>query len=141
MKNIINNKLVLQIIKFTIVGVIAFIIDYGTLIILKELFKINLFISTELAFIFSVIINYYLSVKYVFNVNNKNNNFIPFIILSFIGLILTELIMYVGVKKINKSYLIVKIIATIIVMIFNFITRKILLEKKQKILNSTNEWC
>lgn len=132
MKNIINNKLVLQIIKFTIVGVIAFIIDYGTLIILKELFKINLFISTELAFIFSVIINYYLSVKYVFNVNNKNNNFIPFIILSFIGLILTELIMYVGVKKINKSYLIVKIIATIIVMIFNFITRKILLEKNKK---------
>lgn len=132
MKNIINNKLVLQIIKFTIVGVIAFIIDYGTLIILKELFKINLFISTELAFIFSVIINYYLSVKYVFNVNNKNNNFIPFIILSFIGLILTELIMYIGVKKINISYLIVKIIATIIVMIFNFITRKILLEKNKK---------
>ena len=82
MKTILNNKLIKQIIKFGIVGVIAFIVDYGTLVILKELFNINLFISTEIAFIISVIVNYILSIKFVFDVKNKNNNFIPFIILS-----------------------------------------------------------
>lgn len=133
MKKNLNNKLIKQIIKFGIVGVIAFIIDYGTLVILKELFNINLFISTEIAFIISVIVNYILSIKFVFDVKNKNNNFIPFIILSFIGLLLTELIMYIGVDKIEINYLIVKIVATIIVMVFNFITRKILLENKRKL--------
>ena len=82
MKKNLNNKLIKQIIKFGIVGVIAFIVDYGTLVILKELFNINLFISTEIAFIISVIVNYILSIKFVFDVKNKNNNFIPFIILS-----------------------------------------------------------
>ncbi len=133
MKKNLNNKLIKQIIKFGIVGVIAFIVDYGTLVILKELFNINLFISTEIAFIISVIVNYILSIKFVFDVKNKNNNFIPFIILSFIGLLLTELIMYIGVDKIEINYLIVKIVATIIVMVFNFITRKILLENKRKL--------
>ena len=133
MKKILNNKLIKQIIKFGIVGVIAFIIDYGTLVILKELFIINLFISTEIAFIISVIVNYILSIKFVFDVKNENNNFIPFIILSFIGLLLTELIMYIGVDKIEINYLIVKIVATIIVMVFNFITRKVLLENKRKL--------
>ena len=133
MKKNLNNKLIKQIIKFGIVGVIAFIIDYGTLVILKELFIINLFISTEIAFIISVIVNYILSIKFVFDVKNENNNFIPFIILSFIGLLLTELIMYIGVDKIEINYLIVKIVATIIVMVFNFITRKVLLENKRKL--------
>lgn len=133
MKTILNNKLIKQIIRFGIVGVIAFIVDYGVLIFLKELFNINLFISTEIAFIVSVIVNYILSIKFVFDVNNKSNNFIPFIILSFMGLLLTELIMYIGVNKIKINYLIVKIVATIIVMVFNFITRKILLEKNKKL--------
>lgn len=132
MKTFLNNKLFYQIIKFGIVGGIAFIIDYSTLILLKEVFKINLFISTEIAFIVSVIFNYILSIKFVFDVNNKKNNFFPFVILSFIGLVLTELIMYIGVDKIKINYLIVKVVATIIIMIFNFITRKFLLEKKEK---------
>ena len=41
--------------------------------------------------------------------------------------------MYIGVDKIEINYLIVKIVATIIVMVFNFITRKILLENKRKL--------
>ena len=37
--------------------------------------------------------------------------------------------MWIGEDLLHISYLIVKIVATIIVMIFNFITRKIFLEK------------
>ncbi len=56
-------------------------------------------------------------------------NFIIFIVFSVIGLGLTELIMWLGVDIMKISYLIVKIIATAIVMVFNFVTRKIFLEK------------
>ena len=45
------------------------------------------------------------------------------------GLGLTELIMWFGEDILKISYLIVKIVATVIVMIFNFVTRKIFLEK------------
>ena len=126
-----NNKLFNQILKFGVVGGIAFVIDYVTLIICKEIININVLLSAAIAFTVSVIFNYILSIKWVFDVNKEKNsrkNFIIFIIFSIIGLGLTELIMWFGTDIIKINYLIVKIIATAIVMIFNFITRKIFLE-------------
>jgi len=127
-----TEKLLLQIFKFAIVGGIAFVIDYVTLIICKEVFHLNTLLSAAIAFTVSVIINYILSVKWVFDVSDKHSgkrNFIIFIVFSVMGLGLTELIMWIGEDLLHISYLIVKIVATIIVMIFNFITRKIFLEK------------
>ena len=126
-----SNKLFNQILKFGVVGGIAFVIDYVTLIICKEIININVLLSAAIAFTVSVIFNYILSIKWVFQVNKEKDsrkNFIIFIIFSIIGLGLTELIMWFGTDVIKINYLIVKIIATGIVMIFNFITRKIFLE-------------
>ncbi len=126
-----NKKLFLQIFKFTVVGGIAFIIDYLSLIICKEVFKFNLLISAAIAFVISVVFNYILSIKWVFDVDeskSKKNNFIIFILFSIMGLIITEIIMWFGTDILSINYLIIKIIATAIVMVFNFITRKIFLE-------------
>ncbi len=126
-----QSKLFQQIFKFGIVGGIAFIIDYGIMIISKELLGFSILLSAGLGFTISVIFNYIASTKWVFNVNKEKDekkNFILFMIFSVIGLILTELIMFVGTNIINISYLIVKIAATAIVMVFNFITRKLFLE-------------
>lgn len=126
MKNLIN-----QVIKFGVVGVVAFLIDYGVMVLCKEIFNFTVLLSAGFGFTISVIFNYVASVKWVFNVkddNNKSKQFITFIIFSIIGLILTEIIMYIGTDIINISYLIVKVVATLIVMVFNFITRKLFLE-------------
>ncbi len=126
-----NNKLFLQIFKFGFVGGIAFLIDYGVLVFCKEILNFNVLISSALGFCISVIFNYIASVKWVFDVNKDNSNkknFILFIIFSVIGLVLTEIIMFIGTDILSINYMIVKIISTVIVMIFNFITRKMFLE-------------
>ena len=126
-----TKKLLLQIFKFGVVGGIAFIIDYSIMVICKEIFHFSVLLSAFFGFTISVIYNYIASVKWVFNVNqekSKTKNFIIFVVFSVIGLILTEIIMWFGTDIIKISYLIVKILATIIVMIFNFITRKLFLE-------------
>lgn len=126
-----NNKLFQQIFKFGIVGGIAFVIDYGIMVIAKELLGLNVLVSAALGFTISVIFNYIASIKWVFDVNKEKDekkNFVLFIIFSIIGLILTEIIMWFGTDIIKISYLIVKIVATAIVMVFNFITRKMFLE-------------
>ncbi len=126
-----TKNLLLQMFKFLLVGGLAFVIDYVTLIICKEVFNIPVLISAAIAFTISVIFNYILSVKWVFDVDknkSEKKNFIIFIVFSVIGLGLTELIMWFGVDIIKISYLIVKIIATAIVMVFNFVTRKLFLE-------------
>lgn len=126
------SKLIRQILKFGVVGGIAFIIDYGIFTLLSQVFNIHYLISSIISFSVSVIFNYIMSIKWVFDVNKKQTtkDFIVFIILSVIGLGLNSLIMYISVDLINIHELISKIIATFIVMIYNFITRKIFVEKK-----------
>lgn len=127
-------KLLNQILKFGVVGGLAFIIDYGILIFLTEVFHINYLISTTISFIVSVIFNYIMSIFWVFDVDeNKNRTtvFSVFIILSVIGLLLNDLFMWIFVDGISIHYLIAKIIATLLVMIYNFITRKLFLEKRE----------
>ena len=137
-----TKKLFLQMFKFLLVGGLAFVIDYVTLIICKEVFNIPVLISAAIAFTVSVVVNYILSVKWVFDVDedkSKTKNFILFILFSVMGLGINVFIMWQGellLQKIfannqmlyDKAYMIVKIFATAVVMVFNFITRKSFLE-------------
>ena len=121
-----------QLFRFGIVGVICFIIDYALLHFLTEVCGVYVLISAAISFSVSVIVNYILSTFFVFDVNrdkNQKKNFILFIIFSVIGLIITELLMKLGIDVFKMNYSIVKIIATIIVMVYNFVTRKLFMEK------------
>lgn len=125
-------KLLEQILKFGIVGVVCFFIDFGLLVILTELFSINYLISSGISFTVSVSVNYLLSMRYVFvskNGSNKTAEFLMFVILSVAGLGINQLLMWIMVDKVHIYYMVSKIVTTAIVMIYNFVTRKILLEK------------
>lgn len=126
-----NNKLLMQIAKFIIVGGIATIIDFVLLYILKEFVGINEIVSNTISFTISLIYNYIASIKWVFDVdNNKNQNkqFVTFVVFSIIGLFINNLILWICINKFSINYLLGKVIATGIVMIFNFVTRKRFLE-------------
>ncbi len=125
-------KLISQIIKFGVVGGSAFFIDYGIMIILTEFLRINYLISSGISFSISVIFNYILSVYWVFEVGEKRDKreeFIIFLVLSLIGLGINQMIMWIVVSYLHIFYMLAKIFATFIVMVYNFITRKIFLEQ------------
>lgn len=125
------NKLLKQILRFTIVGGIATVIDFVCLYIFKEFLNLNIILSNTLSFTISVIYNYIASIKWVFDVNkNSKFQFIIFVILSVIGLLINNGILYLFTSYTEFYYLLSKVFATIVVMIYNFITRKIFLEKK-----------
>lgn len=124
-------KLFAQLMKFGLVGGIAFVIDFAVLYLCTSIFGIYYLISSFISFTVSTVFNYIASVKWVFDVDKKKSqskNFVIFIVFSVIGLGLNQLIMWIGVDKFNLYYLLVKIIATAIVMVFNFVTRKMFLE-------------
>lgn len=125
-------NLLVQIFKFVIVGGIATIIDWIIYYLFYKILNFNPLVANIFSFSVSVIYNYVASVKWVFIVNKsktKKKMFIEFMIFSIIGFILTELLLWLFIDLINMNEMISKIVATIIVMIFNFITRKIFLEK------------
>ena len=122
----------LQVIRFGIVGVIATVVDFGVLVILKELLGIDVLIASAISFCVSVAVNYILSMAFVFKSKNQNKlkEFIVFVFLSIGGLCLNELILWIGVRFTTVYYLIVKIFALVIVPVYNFVTRKLFLESK-----------
>ena len=125
-------KLLIQFIKFSIVGVIAFFIDYGLFLLLTYLFGVNYLIASTISFVVSVIFNYLASMRYVFvgrADQTRIQQFIIFFVLSVIGLGLNQLILWLCVDILTIPAWFGKLVATAIVMVFNFVTRKIFLEE------------
>ena len=129
-------KLFWEFFRYAVVGGIAFVADWGTLFLCKEfVFKGNskpeLFAATAAGFIIGLMVNYILSIVFVFRQADNNNSgksvkgFITFAIIGVIGLGLTELGMYAGVYLLNWHYLITKIIVAGLVLIWNYCGRKI----------------
>ena len=94
-KKIINNKLFRQLFKFGIVGTIAFAIDYGIFTLLTQVINMHYLISSIISFSISVIFNYIMSVKWVFDITKKQTakEFIIFILLSVVGLIINSIVL------------------------------------------------
>lgn len=131
MKN--KQSILSQIINFTLVGGICFLIDYGLMVLLTEYFSVNYLLSSAISFSVSVTINYILSTRIVFKVASsisRGQSFSVFVILSIIGLGLNELLMLILVEKLDIHYMWAKIISTSIVMVYNFISKKLVLESR-----------
>lgn len=132
--------------KFGIVGVLSFGIDFGVYSMLVYFTPVPLLVANFFGFTISVIFNYIMSMKFVFQRNedmDRKKEFTIFVVLSLIGLGLNEVLVWLFVEysyeniaiiadmfSYNMMKMIGKILATGIVMVYNFITRKIFLEKK-----------
>ncbi len=124
-----------KIVNFGLVGVIATAIEYILLIVLKEIFKIDVLIASGIAFTISLLFNYILSIKYVFvdkKEMSKAKEMTGFFITALIGLGINQLMMYVLVDLVSIYYLFAKVISTGIVMVWNFVSRHLFLEKGKK---------
>ena len=132
--------------KFGIVGIIAFFIDFGVFKLLSGVFGVHYLVANFFGFTISLIFNYIASMTFVFERKenaDKRAEFVIFMVLSVIGLLLNELIIFLCIEGIYLKIPALtahmsrqwaetfgKIVATGIVMVYNFITRKIFLEKK-----------
>ena len=130
-----TNNILIQLIRYTCVGGFAFLIDFGTLYFLTEYFHIYYLISACISFILGLIVNYYLSVRWVFNNRVFDNHIKEFLMFSLIGLIglgLNEFFLWLFTDILLIYYLFSKILTTSLVYFWNFFIRKLLLFNKQK---------
>lgn len=146
-------KLFEQIIKFGLVGGLCFVIDFVISFLgaklLRELGGVGTdnaaLIAACFGFVISVVVNYVLSMKFVFKRKenmDRRKEFIIFLVLSVVGLIINEIIIKTSMMVANNVFTQVyekypdiitaaaKIVATAVVMVYNFVTRKKFLENK-----------
>jgi putative flippase GtrA len=129
------SKLLAQIAKFGAVGVVATAVDFCLLILLTEAFGLNYLVSATISFSVSVFVNYLASMRFVFARKkdiSRTKEFAIFLTLSIVGLLINSACMWFGVEALSADYRIAKVLATIIVMAWNFISRKVFLEDSEK---------
>ncbi|NOY96962.1 MAG: GtrA family protein [Chlorobi bacterium] len=122
-----------QIIRFTIIGGITASIDYGIMFCLIEFFSINYLIATGIGFIAGSVLNYLLSILWVFErgrYKNQTIEFTLFLLFTLIGFVLNHLVMWVGVDFLYISYMIVKIFSLVVITLFNYLSKKYLVFKR-----------
>ena len=127
-------KLVAQIMKFGVVGVIATVIDFGVMNILYSGLGLDILIANTSGFVISLIFNYLASMKYVFAHKegmSRRREFAIFVVLSVIGLVLNDGIVLALKSGLGLEANLAKICATALVMVYNFVTRKIFLEGEE----------
>lgn len=124
-----TDNIFLQFFRYIFVGGTAFAVDFFFLYFFSDICGIYYLISGVLSFVISVLVNYIMSTKWVFNPDNSDNKVLEFnlfLIISTIGLVFTEILLYLFTDVFGLYYLISKIIAAIIVLFWNFTARRIM---------------
>lgn len=122
----------IQFFRYIFVGGVAFLADGGSLFLITSI-GVNYLISVIFAFVIGLAVNYGLSKLLVFE-NSSVNGKIEFLVYGIIGVIglgFTEIIMYVLTEIAGLYFMVSKVIATIIVLVWNFVARKITLYRKK----------
>lgn len=125
--------LVAQFLKFGVVGTVAFVIDFGVMVLLREAFGIEPVVAATVSFCVSVIFNYAASMRYVFARRDdmgRARELTTFVALSVVGLGINDALMLLGTETLQWDYRLVKVAATAVVTVWNFGSRKIFLEQR-----------
>ena len=125
-----------EILRFAIVGLAAFAIDYGSLMLMVQLLGAAAAPAAALSFTLSLVFNYAASRSFVFRRDAGTGRAweaASFIALSGVGLALNELIVHLGSRGLGHSPValtVSKLFATAVVMVWNYATRKVLFERR-----------
>lgn len=118
-------------ISYFFVGGIAALVEWGTFAIFNSFS--NYLIATIIAFVIATAVNYILGKLWTFkNYEKSKKDVFAVFFVSGIGLLLNMLFMYLLVDVIKLNYeMIAKIISTGLVFIWNYISRRIFIYKKE----------
>ncbi len=149
-----GNRKLAEILRFCIVGGVATIVDFVAMGITLYIFDPSLYpnffnvfygggtptvlascVGTGVGFIVGLVVNYLLSVLFVFDEKGSSKTlrgFMVFALLSAGGLAINVVGMYLFVDLAGWNEWLIKIMLTLIVLVYNYITRKLIIFRKDK---------
>jgi putative flippase GtrA len=114
-----------RILRYAVVGGICFVIDLGCLLVLVE--RMPLVAANTIAFVVANIVNFALGHVWVFGQRlggpGLGRRYVAVLAISVVGLALNDALVWAGVVVAGASVIIAKVVATIVVMFWNFLAR------------------
>lgn len=120
----------MQVFRYALSGTLAYVVDYCSLVILVEIFGIYYLTAACIAFLLGSLTAYMLNVKWVFDRRAFRNRYYElsiFIAIGAVGLVLNQYFIWLFTEKVGFYYLLSKLVATMFVFVWNFISRKYIL--------------
>ncbi|MCP4417533.1 MAG: GtrA family protein [Chloroflexi bacterium] len=134
----INPKEAERFSKFLIVGTIGFVVDFGTLTLLKELFQTPTLIANTISFTMAVISNFTLNRYWTYPDSREkklSSQLGQFAVVSIVGLVINNTLLLllegpfdslletVGIF-VGRGYIPAKMVATVVVLFWNFFVNR-----------------
>lgn len=114
--------------RFLLVGGGCFVFEYVLLYSLTEFGGISYLISAAVAFTLSLILNYILCTAVVFHAGNRSRKeMLLFAVTSLLGLGINQVTMWFFVEITGLWYMFAKVIASAVVMVWNYVTKRYIL--------------
>ncbi len=114
--------------KFVIAGILSVMLEFFILIVLVEKFDVNYLAANTVSFLITNIFNYLLSRFWVFGKSHRRIRYeiLLFFSTTSVGLLINQGVMWVLVSHYQVYYKIAKLFAIVIVVIWNFWSKKFL---------------
>lgn len=138
-KSVFSDKhnIVGQFLRYFVTGGLAFVVDFGAFALALYCFEIHYLLANLIGLMFGNVVNYLLSLSWVFNAEKRKMEkhriieIIVFVAISLVGMGLNEFLMYVFVDVFALLEMFSKVVAAIVVLLYNFLARKFILFKKK----------
>jgi putative flippase GtrA len=110
-----------QFLKFSGVGLVGTTVQYVTLFVLVQLGGIYPVLASTTGFVMGAFVNYHLNYIYTFKSDKSHFEAMPkFFSVAAVGMFLNGLIMELLISNINLQYIFAQLVATGIVLLWNF---------------------
>ncbi|MBQ9326470.1 MAG: GtrA family protein [Clostridia bacterium] len=132
-----------EILRFVVTGGVCFLIEFALLVLLRDTLHMPTLLSAALAFVGSVIVNYFLCLLWVFRgARGGRQAQAGFLVTSLIGLGINELCMFLFGRLWGEDgvivtvlgfavsmYMLSKVLSTLIVMVWNYLSKRYVLKR------------
>ncbi len=124
-----SSSIWMQLVRYIFVAGAGLVIDFGGLVFLTESLHIYYVLSATISFVAALIVNYALSVLWVFPASKyrRLHEFLFFGLIGLVGLGINDLLIWVLSSGFGVYYVWSKVISTSVVFAWNFLARKFLL--------------
>lgn len=115
-----------RVFRFLIVGVICSAIEFTSFTVFVKSLAVPYLTANILSIVLAICINYGMSRTFVFqaSLHKKQTEIMYFILFSGMAILLNQFIIWFLAEKIVVNLLISKVIAIILVAVFNYLTKK-----------------
>lgn len=130
-----HQQILTQLAKFTIAGVINTAIDWALFFSLYNIVGVNPVVSQAVAFVVATAVSFFINTMWVFNTTKAKTRqrlITEFFVLNLIALGITTVLIYLFIDVMHMNELLAKILTTAITMVYNYITRKLTLEDRDR---------